>query len=121
MQRSLKFIFSLVILAGIFMTARLPFVFSQEEGESAFTKMLSGEVVSVDSKNSAIDIKQLKDEEALTYETITIYADNSTSIERDYETVILKEIKAGDEVTVEYTSDETGKNIASAIWANPKE
>lgn len=116
-----RIMFCLFIVVGIFAATRFPFAFSQETEEYALTKELSGDVVSVDLTDSAIVIKQLKDKESLTYESTTIYVSNSTYMEKDYQTVSLAEIKVGDRVTVEYVTDETGKNIASNIWVGQKE
>lgn len=121
MQRTLKLIFCLLIVVSILAVIRFPFAFSQEEEESALVKELSGEVTSVDLKNSAIAIKQLKDKESLTYETTTIYVNDSTYTEKDYEAITLAELKVSDKVTVEYTTDETGNNIATTIWIESKE
>lgn len=115
MKRSLKFSFCLFLIVGMLTVISLPLAFSQEEEESPLAKEISGEIASVDLENSTIAIKQLKDEESLTDKTVTIYVDNSTSIEKNYEVVAITEIKVGDRVTVEYATDETGKNIAGNI------
>ncbi|MFH0763054.1 MAG: DUF5666 domain-containing protein [Candidatus Omnitrophota bacterium] len=121
MKRSIKFIFCLFLIISVLTVIGSPFAFSQEEKAGALAKEISGDIASVDLKNSAIVIKQLKDEKSLTYETVTVYVDNSTSIEDDYETITIAEIKAGDRVTVEYVTDKAGKNIASNIRVKPKE
>lgn len=117
MKGYLKIIFYLLLVTGV-MGINLPVAFSQEEQkeENVLTKEVSGGIVSVDLEKSTLVIKNLKDEKNQIYEDVTLYVDNSTTIKKNYKTISLSELTVGDEATIEYITDEEGKNKASYIW-----
>lgn len=60
-------------------------------------------------------IKHLKDEKNQIYEDVTLYVDNSATIEKDYKITSLSELTVGNEATIGYITNDEGKNIASYI------
>lgn len=114
MKSYARFIFCLLIISALTTGVSLS-VFAQGEKELISTKEVSGTIASVNLENSAIVVNYFKDEKTPVYESVTVYIRNSTFIEKDGKAVAVTEIKAGDEVTVEYAVDKMGKNIASAI------
>jgi hypothetical protein len=49
--------------------------------------------------------------------SITLYADDRTTVSRDAVSRDLSLLKSGDEISVRYAGDSSGKLIASRIWA----
>jgi hypothetical protein len=92
-----------------------------QEKSDVLTKEIQGEIVSVDLDNSTLVIKHLTDEKAQTYENITVSVDNTTAVERNYENTTLADLKAGEEVTVGYTTDAQGKSVVGYIGVKIKE
>lgn len=118
-MKRLKIILCLLFVGGM-VGSGLPFAFSQEE-ELAETIQVTGEIAKVDLEKSIVVIKQLKDEDNEIYEDVDICVDGATVIEKDYETVGLDELAAGEDATVEYTANEEGKNVATYIFVNTEE
>ena len=50
-------------------------------------------------------------------QSITLYADDRTTVSRDSISHDLSLLKSGDEISVRYAGDSSGKLIASRIWA----
>jgi PDZ domain-containing secreted protein len=92
-------------------------VFSQDEAD-AFTKEALGNIGAVNADNSSLVVKQLKDKADKSYEDLIIYADDSTFIEKNEEVSSLSDLETGEEISVEYYTNETGENIAGHIWVN---
>lgn len=105
-----------LLLTASFLISAGP-VFSQND-PNAVTKEALGNIGSIDTENSSIAIKQLKADVNQSYEDLTIYADDSTFIEKNDEAVNLSDLEAGEEIAVEYYINETGENIAGHIWVN---
>lgn len=107
-----KIVFCSLLLFGL-IGFNLPAAFSQEA--EVLAKEASGKIVSVNLEESTLVVKQLKDEVNQVYENVTFYVNDSTLIEKDYETVSLADLSEGEEVAVEYATSKEGKNIASYI------
>lgn len=109
-----------LLFAGVVVGSGLPFAFCEEE-ELAETIQITGEIAKVDLEKSIVVIKQLKDEENDIYEDVDIYVDDATAIEKDYETIGLGDLAAGEDATIECTTNEEGKNIATYIFVKSEE
>jgi len=82
---------------------------------------VSGEVVSADLAKSEVVVKQLKDVVAGTYENTTFKVAPETKITKGDVTLKLYDLKAGDKVTVKYTTDVLGKQKVESITIQIKE
>ena len=105
-----------LLITASFLTSTVP-VFSQDE-DDVVAKETLGNIGSVNAQNSSFIVKQLKGGENESYEDLIIYADDSTFIEKNDEVVSLSDLIAGEEISVEYVTNETGENIAGHIWVN---
>jgi len=105
-----------LLLVASFLVSAVP-VFSQDEAD-AFTKEALGNIGAVNADNSSLVIKQLKGSADKSYEDLIIYADDSTFIEKNEEMANLSDLETGEEISVEYYTNETGENIAGHIWVN---
>ena len=106
--------FALVCLAVVGLVGVAVPVFAQEKTEPQVTSV-SGEVVSVDLVKSEVVVKQLKDVVASTYENTTFKVAPETKITKGDATLKLSDLKAGDKVTVKYTTDALGKQKVESI------
>lgn len=106
---------SILLIAGV-AGISLPSALCQEEEGVVVVNDFSGEITSVDQEKSMIVIKQLKDEKNQIYDEVAVYIDDSTTIEKGYETVSLSSLTTGDLVDIEYTTSDEGKKIATYIW-----
>lgn len=111
-------IFSLMV--GVVMTgANLALAVSEET--QPMEMEVVGTVESVDMEQSLLVVKQLMNVEEGIYENVTISVTEATAIEKNYETVTLSNVMAGDKVSVKYTINEEGKMIASHILVESAE
>jgi len=111
---------ALVCLAVVGLVGVAVPVFAQEKAEPQVTSV-SGEVVSVDMVKSEVVVKQLKDVVAGTYENTTFVITPETKIIKSDTTLKLSDLKAGDKVTVKYTTDVLGKQKVESIAIKTKE
>jgi len=95
-------------------------VFAQEQAAPQVTSV-SGEVVSVDLVKSEVVVKQLKDAVTSTYNNTTFAVAPETKIAKGDATLKLSDLKAGDKVTVKYTTDVSGKQKVESIAVEVKE
>jgi len=116
MAKYLKILLFSLFVAGIYGLSLSP-ALPQEEGVM-LTSEASGEISSIDQKNSMLIVKQFKDDQ---YEDIVIYVDRMATIEKEYKTVDFTKLVVGDKAEVEYTTDDEGNNIATYIWIESKE
>jgi len=94
--------------------------FAQEKAKPQVISV-SGEVVSVDLVKSEVVVKHLKDAVTKTYENITFSVAPETKITKGDATLKLSDLKAGDNVTVNYTTDVSGKQKVESIVVKVKE
>jgi len=118
MARVMKLV--VVCLAVIGMVGVVAPVFAQEKAEPQVTSV-SGEVVSVDLVKSEVVVKQLKDAVTSTYGNTTFAVAPETKIAKGDATLRLSDLKAGDNVTVKYTTDVLGKQKVESIAVETKE
>jgi len=111
---------ALVCLAVVGLVGVAVPVFAQEKAEPQVTSV-SGEVVSVDLVKSEVVVKQLKDAITSTYGNTTFAVASETKIAKDDATLKLSDLKAGDKVTVKYTTDVLGKQKVESIAVEIKE
>jgi len=112
--------FTLVCLAVVGMVGVALPVFAQEQAAPQVTSV-SGEVVSVDLVKSEVVVKQLKDAVTSTYNNTTFAVAPETKIAKGDATLKLSDLKAGDKVTVKYTTDVSGKQKVESIAVETKE
>jgi hypothetical protein len=112
MVRVIKF--AIVCLAVVGMVGIALPVYAQEKTEQKAISV-SGKVVSVDLVKSEVVIKQLKDAVTSTYENTTFKVAPETKITKGDVTLKLSDLKAGDKVSVKYTSDVLGKQKVESI------
>ena len=97
-------LFAVVGMVGVVVPA-----YSQEKTEQQLATSVSAEVVSVDLEKSVVVIKKVKDPVAKTYENQTISVLPEIKILKGDVVLKLSDLKAGDKVTVKYTTDVLGK------------
>jgi len=114
MARSLKLILC-VLIATAMIQSYLPKAFSQEAAKEPVLTVATGEIGAIDLEKSILVVKQLKDEKAQTYDNVTISIAAATAIDKDGTKAGLSELKAGDKVSVEYTANAEGVNVATSI------
>jgi hypothetical protein len=109
MSNGLKIILGMCVACGLLMA--LPVGFAQESqlGE------VSGEIVSVNTHDSSLIIKQIEDETSQSYSTQTFSVEKSASISKGNSVMILSNLKAGDKVTIAYTTTSEGVKVARTI------
>ena len=118
MVRVIKF--AIVCLAVVGMVGVAVPVFAQEKAEPQVTSV-SGEIVSVDLVKSEVVVKQLKDVVTGIYTNTTFSVASETKITKGDATLKLSDLKAGDKVTVKYTTDVLGKQKVESIAVEIKE
>jgi hypothetical protein len=111
---------ALVCLAVVGLVGVAVPVFAQEKAEPQVTSV-SGEIVSVALVKSEVVVKQLKDVLIGTYENTTFAVVPETKITKGDATLKLSDLKAGDKVTVKYTTDVLGKQKVESIAVETKE
>jgi hypothetical protein len=111
---------ALVCLAVVGLVGVTVPVFAQEKAEPQVTSV-SGEIVSVDLVKSEVVVKQLKDVVTSTYTNTTFSVASETKITKGDATLKLSDLKAGDKVTVKYTTDVLGKQKVESIAVEIKE
>ena len=112
--------FAVICLAVVGLVGVAVPVFAQEKAEPQVTSV-SGEVVSVDLVKSEVVVKQLKDVVTSTYTNTTFSVASETKITKGDATLKLSDLKAGDKVTVKYTTDVLGKQKVESIAVEIKE
>ena len=110
---------ALVCLAVVGLVGVAVPVFAQEKAEPQVTSV-SGEIVSVDLVKSEVVVKQLKDVVTSTYTNTTFSVAAETKITKGDVTLKLSDLKAGDKVTVKYTTDVLGKQKVESIAVETK-
>ena len=110
---------ALVCLAVVGLVGVAVPVFAQEKSEPQVTSV-SGEIVSVDLVKSEVVVKQLKDVVTSTYENTTFVVTAETKMTKGDATLKLSDLKAGDKVTVKYTTDVLGKQKVESIAVETK-
>ena len=118
MVRVIKF--ALVYLAVVGLVGVAVPVFAQEKAEPQVTSV-SGEIVSVDLVKSEVVVKQLKDVVTSVYTNTTFSVASETKMTKGDATLKLSDLKAGDKVTVKYTTDVLGKQKVESIAVEVKE
>ena len=118
MVRVMKF--AVVCLAVIGMVGVALPVYAQGAAEQKATSV-SGEVVSVDLVKSEVVVKQLKDAVSSTYANTTVSVVPETKIQKGDAALKLSDLKAGDKVSVKYTSDVLGRQKVESISVEVKE
>ena len=112
---------ALVCLAVVGLVGMAAPVFAQEKAQTAPVTSVSGEIVSVDLVKSEVVVKQLKDVVTSTYTNTTFAVALETKITKGDATLKLSDLKAGDKVTVKYTTDVLGKQKVESIAVEIKE
>jgi len=110
---------ALVCLAVVGLVGIVLPVYAQQAAKEK-AKSVSGEVVSVDLIKSEVVVKQLKDAVTSTYENATFVIAPETKITKGDVTLKLSDLKAGDKVTVKYTTDILGKQKVESIAVETK-
>jgi len=118
MVKVMKLALVCLVVSGLVGVA-LP-VYAQGAVEEKVTSV-SGEVVSVDLVKSEVVVKQLKDAVTSTYENTTFKVAPETKITKGDATLKLSDLKAGDKVTIKYTTDVLGKQKVESIAVETKE
>ena len=113
MVKGMKLALVLLVVVGV-VGIVVP-AFSQEKVEQPAATSVSGEVVSVDLVKSNVVVKQIKDPVTGTYENQTIAVLPETKVSKGDVALKLSELKAGDKVTVKYTTDAKGKQKVESI------
>lgn len=92
-------------------------VFAQKDKEQVVSseELISGAVLTVDVDNSAFVIKKIKDAESNTYEVVDINITPETKIVKGEVSLELFDIKAGDNVTVQYGKNEENNTIVEKV------
>jgi len=106
---------ALVCLAVVGLVGVAVSVFAQEKAQPAQVTSVSGEIVSVDLVKSEVVVKQLKDVVISSYTNTTFSVAPETKITKDDVDLKLSDLKAGDKVTVKYTTDVLGKQKVESI------
>lgn len=106
-------LFVIAGVAGLYVPVR---GYSQEMTEQKKTVPVSGEVVSVDTTNSSLVVKSLKDATTNTYEDVTLSVSTDTKIAKGDAVLMLSDIKAGDKVTAQ-KEEGSPKVISIAVVA----
>lgn len=114
MVKVMKFALVCLVVAGLAYAAAP--VFAQEKVAPQITSV-SGEVVSVDLVKSEVVIKQSKDAVTGTYENTAFTAAPETKIAKGDTALQLSDLKAGDKVSVKYSSDDIleGQKVESIL------
>ena len=112
---------ALVCLAVVGLVGVAVPVFAQEKAQTAQVTSVSGEVVSVDLVKSEVVVKQLKDAVTSTYGDTTFAVAPETKMTKGDATLKLSDLKAGDKVTVKYTTDVLGKQKVESIAVETEE
>lgn len=94
-------------------------VVEEKKEETLSTQELMGEIVSINSKKSAVVIKYLLDEETQTHKTTVFYLTNETGIEKDGEMAGVSDLKEEDIVTLQFVTNGEGKKITNFIVVEP--
>jgi len=118
MIRVMKFAVVCLAVVGLVGVA-LP-VYAQGAAEQKAISV-SGEIVSVDLVKSEVAVKQLKDVVTSTYTNTTFSVVPETKMTKGDATLKLSDLKAGDKVTVKYTTDILGKQKVESIAVEIKE
>lgn len=119
MVKGMKLALVLLVVAGL--AGVVVPVYSQEKTEQQIVASVSGEVLSVDLVKSEVVVKQLKDAVTSTYENTAFVVALETKIQKGDANLKLSDLKAGDKVTVKYTSDVLGKQKVESISVEVKE
>ncbi|MCX5692638.1 MAG: hypothetical protein NTX47_03020 [Candidatus Omnitrophica bacterium] len=119
MVKGMKLALVLLVVAGL--AGVVVPVYSQEKTEQQIVASVSGEVLSVDLVKSEVVVKQLKDAVTSTYENTAFVVALETKIQKGDANLKLSDLKAGDKVTVKYTSDVLGKQKIESISVEVKE
>ncbi len=93
-------------------------VYAQEEAVQQLTSV-SGEVVLVDAAKSEITIKQLKDEVTGTYVNATFTVASEVKVLQGDAALKISDLKVGDKVSLNYTTDASGKQTVVSIGVEP--
>jgi hypothetical protein len=109
MSNGLKIILGVCMLCGLCFAWPAGFAQENQQGE------VSGEIVSVNSHDSTLIIKQIQDEMSQSYETLTFTVEKSASISKGDSVMILSNLKVGDNVTVAYATTSEGTKVARTI------
>jgi len=109
MSNGLRIVLGACVLCAI--------VLSQPAGltQDGQLKEISGGIVSVNSQDSTLVLKQIEDQTSQTYSTETLAVEKSASISRGNQVMILSDLKAGDEVTVAYAITSEGTKVVRTI------
>jgi len=118
MVKGMKLALVLLVVVGV--AGVVVPVYSQEKTEQQIVASVSGEVVSVDLVKSEVVVKQLKDAVTSTYENTTLVVVPEIKIQKGDANLKLSDLKAGDKVTVKYTSDVLGKQKIESISVEVK-
>jgi len=118
MIKTLKLAVLFLTVVGV-STMVIP-AYSLEKAEQQATTSISGEVASVDLVKSTVTINQLKDAATNTYEKIVILVAPDTKILKGDVALKLSELKSGDNIKAESTSDASGKSKVTSIIVEVK-
>lgn len=77
---------------------------------------IAGKLESIDLDTSVLAIKAYSDKEKTSYQEITILVTKMARIEKDGQVIALKELKAGDEISIRYVVTINGQKEAYYLW-----
>lgn len=107
-----------IILLGFLLVLGVPLVgqnnICSAQEEKALSR-LSGEVVNVDPQGSTIVLKYLPDETQGTYAEETFSLSKAFVVLKGAETAALSDLVSGDNVSLEFSTDEAGKKIVEKV------
>ena len=122
MKRAISYAIFLLVMG----TAAVS-IYAQEKATTTEKKaepqeaLISGEVVSVDLDKSVVVVKEAKDGVIGIYENINLTVSPETKIVKGKTALKLSELKAGDKVKVESSSDKTGTSKVVSITVENQE
>lgn len=120
MSKCLKAVFFVTFLA-LTMGVSVPLALCQEQVKSSAVQIVSGAVASVDLEKSMIVVMPEKKADGVEQKDVEVLVSDLTTIEKNYDLVLLGDLLVGDKVTVSYLIDQSGKNVAKSIAVESKE
>jgi Cu/Ag efflux protein CusF len=110
-----------LLMALVFIFSIVP-AYSQEEANQeeanqavSILDSVSGKIVSVDTENNVIVLKEEQDPTAGDYENVDVEIKPETRISKEDSQLSLSDLKEGDEVAVQYTEDSDGNSVVDSV------
>lgn len=116
MKKGLFLLLAVSVFLGMAMV-NVPACFAQENEEvvAKAAEEVTGEIVSIGTEQLSMLVKYIIDEKSQSYRTGTFYFSATTEIKKGDEVIKFTDLKAGDTITLSYTTaDDWKKIVASA-------